>query len=98
MHPRMFNSPCVMPAAIIKVPASMRSGIIVPSVGLSEVTPSIFITSVPAPLIFAPMPFSTSARLTTSGSQAALRKMVVPCASVAAIITFSVPVTVEISK
>ena len=73
-------------------------GIILASVGFREVTPLIVIVSVPAPLIFAPMPFKTSARLTTSGSRAALLRTVVPSASVAAIIIFSVPVTVTKSK
>jgi len=61
-------------------------------------TPVMVITSVPAPLILAPMPRSTSARLTISGSRAALLSTVVPSARVAAIMIFSVPVTVGRSK
>ena len=55
-------------------------------------------TSVPAPAILAPMPVRISARFTTSGSRAAFFKMVVPSARAAAIIIFSVPVTVTMSK
>ncbi len=53
--------------------------------------------SVPAPVIRAPIATSTSARSTTSGSRAAFSIVVVPSASVAAIIRFSVPVTVTMS-
>ena len=52
------------------------------------------IASLPAPLIFAPIAFRQFARSTTSGSLAAFSMTVVPSASVAAIIRFSVPVTV----
>ncbi len=51
--------------------------------------------SVPAPWIFAPMAMSMCARSTTSGSRAAFSITVCPSASVAAIIRFSVPVTVH---
>ena len=44
------------------------------------------------------MAFSISARSTTSGSQAAFSSTVVPRASAAAIIRFSVPVTVWMSN
>ena len=50
--------------------------------------------SLPAPLTFAPIAFRQFARSTTSGSRAAFSMTVVPSASVAAIIRFSVPVTV----
>ena len=53
---------------------------------------------VPAPSIVAPMRTSRSARSATSGSQAALWITVSPSARQAAIITFSVPVTVTVSK
>ena len=49
----------------------------------------------PAPEIFAPIAFRKFARSTTSGSHAALSMTVTPSASVAAIITFAVPSTVE---
>ena len=52
---------------------------------------------VPAPSIFAPMPCKQAARSTTSGSCAAFSMAVVPFASVAAIIRFSVPVTETVS-
>ena len=52
----------------------------------------------PAPWMRAPIAFSSSARSPTSGSQAALRTTVSPSARAAAIITFSVPVTVTVSK
>ena len=54
--------------------------------------------SVPAPVIFAPIPVSMRARSTTSGSRAALTSRVVPRASAAASMTFSVPVTVTVSN
>ena len=54
--------------------------------------------AVPMPLIFAPIMLRQLARSTTSGSSAQLSSTVVPLASVAAIITFSVPVTVTMSK
>jgi hypothetical protein len=52
----------------------------------------------PAPWIRAPIFTSSSARSMISGSCAALRITVSPSAMVAAIITFSVPVTVTVSK
>ena len=56
------------------------------------------IVSVPAPWIFAPMAMRKFARSTTSGSRAAFSRTVSPSASVAAIIRFSVPVTVTVSS
>ncbi len=56
------------------------------------------IVPVPAPSICAPIAARRRARSTTSGSLAALRSRVVPEASVAASIAFSVPVTVMVSK
>ena len=53
--------------------------------------------SVPAPSMRAPMAVRKSARSTTSGSRAAFSITVSPRASAAAIIRFSVPVTVTIS-
>ena len=47
-----------------------------------------------APWIRAPMAVSSVARSTTSGSRAAFSMTVVPSASAAAIMRFSVPVTV----
>jgi hypothetical protein len=56
------------------------------------------ILSVPAPLILAPMAIRKFARSTTSGSRAAFSSTVSPSASVAAIMRFSVPVTVTVSS
>ena len=61
-------------------------------------TPSMTIRSVPAPLILAPMAIRKFARSTTSGSRAAFSSTVSPSASVAAIMRFSVPVTVTVSS
>jgi hypothetical protein len=52
----------------------------------------------PAPLILAPIFIKQLVKSTTSGSFAALRIVVVPSAKQAAIITFSVPVTLTGSK
>ena len=60
--------------------------------------PSISIMLSPAPLILAPIAVSAFARSTTSGSLAAFSRTVTPFARDAAIIRFSVPVTVTVSK
>jgi hypothetical protein len=57
-------------------------------------TPSITIVLVPAPEIWPPIALMQLARSTTSGSCAAFSMTVVPQASAAAIMMFSVPVTV----
>ena len=54
--------------------------------------------SVPAPAMRAPIALRHAARSTTSGSRAAFSSVVTPSASVAAIIRFSVPVTVTMSN
>ncbi len=92
------SRPRVSAAATMNVPVSIRSGMIVCSAPPSDSTPSIWIVSDPAPLTRAPILFRRSARSTISGSRAALWSVVVPRASVAAIITFSVPVTVTLLK
>ncbi len=76
----------------------MRSGMIVCSAPPSSATPSMTIVSSPAPEIRAPMALRRLARSTTSGSRAQFSSTVVPRASTAAISTFSVPVTVGMSK
>ena len=76
----------------------MRSGSTSYSVPCSLFTPCTTILSVPAPVIFAPMEMRKFARSTTSGSRAAFSSTVSPSASVAAIIRFSVPVTVTVSS
>ena len=55
-------------------------------------------TSVPAPSTSAPILLSTRPSSSTSGSRAQLTSVVRPLASAAAIIRFSVPVTVGMSK
>ena len=95
---RISTSPRVTAAATSSVPASMRSGMIACSMGCSSSTPSIVISDVPAPRILAPILFSTRPSSSTSGSRAAFSSVVIPLASAAAIIKFSVPVTVTMSK
>jgi len=94
----MWIFPFVKAAAIINVPVSILSGIISADTGFRFETPSIVITDVPAPLILAPILFNTSARAIISGSRAVFLKVVTPSATAAAIIIFSVPVTVMVSK
>ena len=92
-------SPFVAIAAAIKVPASIWSGTTeyVPW-WLSSFTPLIFITSVPAPRISAPIEFKKFATSTMWGSLAALSIVVVPSASTLASITFIVAPTETTSK
>ncbi len=91
-------SPLVIAAATMNVPVSILSGII-PCLQLpSLATPSILMVSVPAPLTFAPILFRKFARSTISGSSAAFSIMVVPSASTAAIIMFSVAPTLGKSR
>ena len=86
-------SPLVMAAATMYVPASILSGITVCSTASSFSTPVIFMVLVPAPLTFAPILFRKLARSTISGSSAAFSMVVVPSASTAAIMMFSVAPT-----
>jgi hypothetical protein len=90
-------SPPVAAAAQRKVPVSMRSGMMRWVAPCRRSTPRMRITSVPAPLIWAPMLTRHWARSTTSGSRAAFSMIVSPSARQAAIIRFSVPVTVTMS-
>ena len=76
----------------------MRSGSTSYSQAPSRSQPSISIVSVPAPAMRAPIAVRKPARSTTSGSRAAFSITVFPRASVAAIIRFSVPVTVTVSS
>ena len=89
-------------SAAVLLPALQETGIAGPEVMtvMAQVTIADLITilSVPAPFIFAPMAQRKLARSTTSGSRAAFSSMVSPEASVAAIIKFSVPVTVTVSS
>ena len=91
-------SPFVAAAANINVPASIWSGIIEYSVLWSFCTPRILITSVPAPLMLAPMLFRKFATSTTCGSFATFSRMVSPSAIAAAIITLIVAPTDTTSK
>src|SRR5574337_548479 len=88
---RARTLPPVIAAPTRKVPVSMRSGSTLYS------TPCITKLELPAPSICAPIAIRQCARSTTSGSCAALSITVVPCARVAAIMMFSVPVTVTMS-
>src|SRR5205823_2024689 len=76
----------------------MLSGITRCVAPLSSGTPSISSTSVPIPWILAPILPRNMARSTTCGSRAALWMVVIPSAVAAAIIRFSVPVTVGMSR
>jgi len=75
----------------------MRSGMIEWVAPCKRSTPWMRITSVPAPEMRAPMLIRQLARSTTSGSRAAFSITVSPSARQAAIIRFSVPVTVTMS-
>ncbi len=90
--------PPVITAAAKYEPVSIRSGQTEYSHPCNSSTPCTIMRSVPAPSIFAPILMSIFAKSTTSGSRAAFSMMVVPSAKVAAIIAFSVPPTVTISK
>ena len=92
------TSPLVAAAAIMKVPASIWSGITEYSVSWNFSTPLIRITSVPAPRILAPMLFKKFATSTICGSFAAFSITVLPCASDAAIIILIVAPTETTSK
>ena len=94
---RTVTSPPQAAAAHRKVPVSMRSAMMRWLAPCRRSTPRITSRSVPAPSICAPMATSTLARSTTSGSRAAFSRMVSPSARQAAIIRFSVPVTVTMS-
>ena len=90
--------PPVIAAATRKVPVSMRSGSTSWRPPDRRSTPSITRRAVPRPSIFAPSAIRQCARSVTSGSIAQLSRMVVPSASTAPISTFSVPVTLTMSK
>ena len=89
----MVTSPWVATAAAAHVPASMRSGTAVWSVGRSSSTPSISIVLEPAPVMFAPMAIRQLATSAISGSRAALSITETPRARTAANNRFSVAVT-----
>ena len=91
----IVTSPFDRAAAIAKVTASMRSGIISYLAPDRYFTPFISILGEPWPLIFAPILFKKLAKSTVSGSQAAFSIIVVAGVRVAAIITFAVANTEE---
>ena len=90
--------PFVSVAAARYVPASILSEGMKQSPPFNSETPVICISSVPAPSIFAPIELRKFAKSTTSGSLAAFLKIVSPSAKTAAMIKFSVPVTVTPPK
>ena len=90
--------PPVMAAAAAKVAASMRSGMIVVSIGRSAFTPWIVSRREPSPSMRAPHATSTSPSTVTSGSNATFSSTVVPCASTAAIMSCAVAPTETTSK
>ena len=98
MIPVMRMLEPVTAAADISVAATMRSGIIACTAGLSFFIPSITTVLSPAPCIFAPQALRKSARSTISGSRAALLITVVPFAVTAAIMIFSVAPTDGIGR
>ena len=91
-------SPPVIAAATMNVPVSIRSGMIWWIVPCSLLTPSIRIASVPAPITLPPISLMKLAKSTISGSFAAFSIIVVPFASAAAVMMFSVAPTLGKSK
>ena len=89
--------PPVAATANMNVPASIWSGMTEYSVACNFSTPTILMTSVPAPLIFAPMLFKKFATSTTWGSLAAFSITVLPSAMAAAIIILIVAPTETLS-
>ena len=90
------TSPRVTAPAIIRVPVTIRSGMIAYSVPWSSLTPSIWIVSEPAPTILAPIARKKLAKSTTSGSIATFSSVVDPSARTAASIAFTVAPTLGI--
>ena len=89
----MRSSPPVTPASAMNEPISMWSGLTACSQPPRRATPWTVRTLEEIPSIAAPMRTSMRARSCTCGSQAALRMIVVPGVSAAAIRAFSVPIT-----
>ena len=80
-------------AAIAQVPATIRSATALWLVGCSCSTPVISRVDEPMPSIWAPIDTIIRHRSTISGSRAALSMTVVPLASTAAVMMFSVAPT-----
>src|SRR3954470_11401382 len=87
------SSPPVTPARAMNEAISMWSGETVCSQPPRRSAPWTSITLEPIPVIAAPMRLSMRATSWTCGSEAALRMIVVPGVSAAAIRAFSVPIT-----
>ena len=92
-QPAIRSSPPVTPASAMNEPISMWSGETACSQPPSLATPWTCITLEPMPSIAAPMRVSMRARSCTWGSDAALRMIVEPGVSAAAMSAFSVPIT-----
>ena len=76
----------------------MRSGMTVCSTAVSSLTPLTVTKPVPPPLMSAPILVRNEMTSSTSGSSAVLSITVVPGASAAAMIRFSVPVCDGVSR
>ena len=98
LAPTRLSSPPVIAAAMANTPASIRSAITVCSVAASLPTPWTVMKPVPPPLICAPILVRNEIMSSTSGSDAVLSITVVPAASDAAMIRFSVPVWEGVSR
>ncbi len=96
--PTRFTSPPVIAAAMANTPASIRSAITVCSTAVSSSTPCTVMKPVPPPVIRAPILVRNAMTSSTSGSCAVLSIMVLPGASDAAMIRFSVPVCDGVSR
>jgi hypothetical protein len=96
--PTRLISPPLTAAAIANTPASIRSDITVCSTAWSSATPCTVMNPVPPPVTSAPILVRNEIMSSTSGSCAVLSMIVVPGASEAAIIRFSVPVWDGVSR
>jgi hypothetical protein len=93
-----FQQMGALPLALAKTPASIRSAITVCSTAVSSSTPCTVMNPVPPPVIRAPILVRNAMTSRTSGSCAVLSMMVLPGASDAAMIRFSVPVCDGVSR
>ena len=91
--PWSVTFPPVTAAAMMNVPASIRSGMTRCSAPRRRLRPSISMVSGKVRSTAAPIAWRNVIRSSTSGSWAAGRMTVVPSARVAASIAFSVPMT-----
>ena len=90
-------SPPVTAASAMKLPTSMWSGAMSWRAPPSRLRPCTVSTLEPMPSIRAPIATSSRARSCTCGSEAALRIVVMPGVSAAAISAFSVAITLASS-